>query len=304
MPATYARGISYLALSFLFLGCGDRGRGDSDSGRSSPSEVDLPVNETNWDTEAGSLMVVSMGEGDTVAIVLPQATDSTLAPDDDSAAPTASMNVDLFGKGGRVASGAIVSPFPAVPRLGECRSWPSGKLGKSAPGWRVGFATGLTVAVSLDSINGMSSTDSSALAASIIQNVATIPAVSDPTFRGLSFRIRSAYTFRTDSVEGWIADVVRIVNEEANPKIEHLFLVGERPANSTAKHKLAYYSRNAGSEDAAEVTELLAVVLIGPTRRPAAVVNVEYDEGGNLGLLERTAPGQWRFRWRSAYTGC
>lgn len=249
-------------------------------------------------------MVVPKGEGDTVAIVLPQATDSTLAPDDDSAAPKSPINVDLFGRVGKLASGVMVSPLPAVPGLGECRFWPPGKLGNSSPGWRVGLGTGLAAAVSLDSINAMSSSDSSALATSIIQSLAAIPTVSDPNFRGLPFRIRSAYAFRADSAEAWIADVVRIVNSEANPQIEHLFVIGERPVNSAGKYKLAYYSRNAGAEDAAEVTELLAVVLIGPARHPAAVVNVEYDEGGNLGLIERTASAQWQLRWRSAYTGC
>jgi hypothetical protein len=173
-----------------------------------------------------------------------------------------------------------------------------------SPGWRVGFGTSLVTAVSLDSIDAMSGMDSSALAATIIRTAETIPAVSDPTFRGLRFRVRSAYTFRTDLAEGWIADVVRSTTEEANPQVEHLFLVGERPAKSSAKHTLAFYSRTAGSEDAAEVTELLAVILVGSKKRPTAVVNVEYDEGGNLGLIERAAPGQWRFRWRSAYTGC
>jgi hypothetical protein len=101
-----------------------------------------------------------------------------------------------------------------------------------------------------------------------------------------------------------IADVVRIVAEEANPRIEHFFVIGERLAGSGASYKIAYVSRSAGAEETVQATELLAVILIGPSQRPAAVVNVEYDEGGKLGLLERTAPGQWQFRWRSAYTGC
>jgi hypothetical protein len=249
-------------------------------------------------------MVTAMGEGDTVAIVLPQATDSTVAPDDESIAPESDLVVDLLGRTGRIASGAIVSPLTRTVRVGECRSWPTGKVKNARAGWRVGFTSGLVTAIPLDSIDAMSSADSSALAAIVAQSVATIPAVSDPAFRGLRFRVRSVYRFRTDSIEGLIADVVRSASEEANPRFEHLFLIAERPAKSTASYKVAYYSRTAGAEEAAEVTELLAVILIGQEKRPAIVVNVEYDEGGNLGLLERTAPVQWRFRWRSAYTGC
>jgi hypothetical protein len=94
------------------------------------------------------------------------------------------------------------------------------------------------------------------------------------------------------------------VNEEANPLLEHIFVIAERPRGSRARYKVAFFSRTAGAEDEVEITELLAVVLIGPGRRPAAVVNVEYDEGGKLGLIERSAPGEWSFRWHSAYTGC
>jgi hypothetical protein len=168
----------------------------------------------------------------------------------------------------------------------------------------VGFASGRVAGIALDSVERMSSADSAALATKIAQTVAALPAASDPGFRGLPFRVRSAYTFRADSIEGVIADVVRIVAEEANPRIEHFFVIGERPARSEASYKIAYVSRSAGAEETVQATELLAIILIGPSRRPVAVVNVEYDEGGKLGLLERTAPGQWQFRWRSAYTGC
>lgn len=296
-----------LLLFFVILGagCGENRPRESDSARAAGTKTDaVLVNPTNWDTAAGPVMIAALGENDTVAIVLPQATDSTISPDDESIAPESDLVTDLFGRSGRIASGAIVSPLARTGRVGECRAWPTGAVRNAQPGWRIGFASGLVSAVPLDSIDAMSSVDSSALAATVAQSVATIPAVSDPAFRGLRFRVRSAYTFRTDSIDGLIADVVRTVNEEANPRLEHLFLIAERPVRSSAGYRVAYYSRTAGAEEAAEVTELLAVILIGPTKRPAIVVNVEYDEGGNLGLLERSAPGQWRFRWRSAYTGC
>jgi hypothetical protein len=116
--------------------------------------------------------------------------------------------------------------------------------------------------------------------------------------------VRSAYTFRLDSVDIVIADVVRSVNEEANPRLEHLLIIGERPAGTTGKYTAGYYSRTAGAEETTQATEVLAVVRIGSSRKPAVVVNIEYDDGRKLGLIERTAPGQWRSIWRSAYTDC
>jgi len=246
-------------------------------------------------------MVLAL-EGDSVAIVLPQATDSSM-PFQQSSALQSNLSIDLLGRVGKVGS-AVVSPVTRMAGAAECRSWPAGRVKPARSGWRIGFTSGRVAAVSLDSIEAMSPIDSADLATAIAQNVASLPLPSASDFRGLPFRVRSAHTFRADSIEGVIADVVRSVNEEANPRLEHLFVISERPVGSRARHRVAFFSRTAGAEDDAEITELLAVVLIGAKRLPAAVVNVEYDEGGKLGLIERTAPGQWRFRWRSAYAGC
>jgi hypothetical protein len=116
--------------------------------------------------------------------------------------------------------------------------------------------------------------------------------------------VRSAYTFRLDSTEVVVADIVRSINEEANPRVEHLLIIGERPAGTRGKYDVAYYSRTAGAEDATQATEVLSVVFIGAGKRPAVVVSIEYDDGGKIGLIERTAPGEWRARWTSAYTDC
>jgi len=300
-----ARTSVQLSLILVVISCGERKAGVSDSGQSSPADVSStgPVNATNWDLDAGPVMVMSLAEGESVGIVLPQATDSTF-PSRESAAVPAGLTADLFGRAGKIASSAVVSPVTRAAGPEDCQSWPAARTTRAQPGWRVGFPAGRVTAVPLDSIDGMTSVDSAMLTTAIVRTVSSLPLASDSEFRGLPFRVRSAYTFRTDSIAGVIADVVRSVNEEANPRLEHLFVVSERPVNSTGNYKVGFFSRTAGAEEEAEITELLAVILIGPSRRPAIVVNVEYDEGGKLGLLQRTAPGQWRFRWRSAYTGC
>ena len=300
-----ARVGSRLLFPLALIACGDPGSRGADSGRPGAGDAKpaLPVNATNWNLEAGSVMVLSLGDSDSVGIVLPQATDSSM-PFQELGALESDLTVDLIGRAGRIASGVAVSPVTRTAGAGECRSWPAGRIRPVRSGWRVGFPTGRVRAIPLDSIEGMSSGDSASLVNGIAQNVATLRSTSDADFRGLPFRVRSAYTFRTDSISGVIADVVRSVNEEANPRLEHLFVLGERPAGSASNYKVAFFTRTAGAEEDAEVTELLAVVLIGPAKHPAAVVNIEYDEGGKLALLERTGPVQWRYRWRSAYTGC
>jgi hypothetical protein len=260
---------------------------------------------TNWNADAGPVMIVSIGTGgDSVAVVLPEATDSTVASFQATIPPVSGLTFDLFGRAGKVASSITALPLPPVDTTEECDSWPLARLKSAHSNWRVGFAAGHVRAIAVDSIETMPSADSAALAVSLAQTAATLPIASDPTFRGLPYRVRSAYTFRLDSVEVVVADVVRSVNEEANPRLEHLLIIGERPIGAGGKYDLAYYKRTAGAEESTQATEVLTAVTIGAVKRPAIVVNIEYDDGGKLGLVERNGPGEWRATWTSAYTDC
>jgi len=254
----------------------------------------------------GTSNIVSVGgSGDSVAVVLPEATDSTIAALQDTSPPLSGLTFDLFARSGMVRSPVGLLSLPrAVTTKQDCYSWPLAKLKSSRSSWRVGFESGHVHSIALDSIDAMPSADSAALAVSLAQTAATLPITADPTFKGLPFRVRSAYTFRLDSIDVVIADVVRSVNEEANPRLEHLLIVGERAAGSNGRFKVGYYSRTAGAEESTQATEILAAVSIGSARRPAVVVNIEYDDGGKLGLIERTGPGEWRTTWKSAYTDC
>lgn len=293
-------------LALVLLACRDSGKEGEDSARGSlpPALPATPASSTNWDVEAGPVMLVSSeGSADTAAVILPEVTDSTIESVQDNVAPVTGLVFDLFGRGGKLDQSTAIPLRLAEPRQ-ECYGWPLAGVRTTRSGWRIGFARGHAQAIKLDSIERMSSTDSAALAASLAQAAATLPIASDPTFRGLPFRVRSAYTFRLDSADVVVADVVRSVNEEANPRIEHLLLIGERPVGTAGKYNPAYYSRTAGAEETTQATEVLAAVQIGPSRRPAVVVNIEYDDGRKIGLIKRTASGQWRSLWRSAYTDC
>jgi hypothetical protein len=107
-----------------------------------------------------------------------------------------------------------------------------------------------------------------------------------------------------DSVEIVVADIVRALNEEANPRIEHIFFVGERPRQTKNRFTVRYFSRTAGPEETAQATDLLAAVEIGSSRRPALVVNVESDNRARFGLIESGDSTTWKPVWWSAYTDC
>ena len=295
--------VGLLALVFGACRNGDSGAGDSARG-SLPPVLSGSVSSTNWDVDAGPVMLVSIGSGaDSAAVILPEVSDSTIESVQGATAPIGGLVFDLFGRTGKLESSKAVTAL-RPDSTQECDSWPLVGVRAATPGWRIGFARGRVQAIKLDSIEVMPSSDSAALAASLAQTAATLPIASDPTFRGLPFRVRSAYTFRLDSVDVVIADVIRSVNEEANPRLEHLLIIGERPARTAGKYTAGYYSRTAGAEETTQATELLAVVRIESSKKPAVVVNIEYDDGRKLGLIERTASGQWRSIWRSAYTDC
>ncbi len=293
-------------LAIALLACRDNGR-DKDSDRESlpPVFPSKPASSTNWDIDAGPVMLALLGAGtDTAAVILPEITDSTIASVQGSNAPVSGLTFDLFGRGGKLGGSTTVAVMQPADAKQECDAWPLVGVHPGNSGWRVGFATGHAQAIKLDSIEAMRSTDSTALAVSLAQTAATLASAADPTFRGLPFRVRSAYTFRLDSVDVVIADVVRSVNEEANPRVEHLLLIGERPLGSAGKYNAGYYSRTAGAEETTQTSEVLAAVRLGSSKKPAVIVNMEYDDGRTLGLIERTAPGQWRSVWRSAFTDC
>ena len=291
----------------MILACRDKARDRADAAaRSLPPVFSLgPVSRTNWNVNAGPVMLLSAGNGsDSVAIVLPEVTDSTIESIQGVNPPVSGFVFELFSRGGKVDSTTVTPLTAAADTARECNTWPVGKAQSVHLVWRVGFVRGNVKAIPLDSIESLPSTDSAALAASLAQSAATLPVSSDPTFRRLPFRVQSAYTFRLDSVEVVIADIVRTLNEEANPRIEHLLLIGERPAATKERYAVGYYSRIAGAEETMQATDLLAAVQIGSSKRPAVIVNVESEEGAKLGLIERTGPGQWRSTWKSAYTTC
>jgi hypothetical protein len=291
----------------IALGCSDKSRNDSESSRQSlPPVFSLgPASSTNWDVDAGPLMLVSIGSRiDSAAIVLPEVTDSTIEEFQETSPPVSGLVFELFGRGGSVESSAVTPSTMAGNPQRECNAWPAAKVLSVHTSWRVGLVRGNVKAIVLDSIESLSSADSAALAVSLAQSAASLPMSADPVFRRLPFRVRSAYTFRLDSVEVVVADVVRSLNEEANPRIEDLFLIGERPIGTSGKYSVGYFNRIAGAEETIQATDVLAAIAIGALKRPAVIVNIESEDGMQLRFIERTQPGQWRLTWRSAYTDC
>ena len=86
-------------LVLVLLACRDKG-GSNDSTRTLPPVFSSgPASSTNWDVDAGPLMLVSLGgSADSGAVVLPEVTDSTIASAQTDSVPVGGLVFDLFGR--------------------------------------------------------------------------------------------------------------------------------------------------------------------------------------------------------------
>ena len=156
----------------------------------------------------------------------------------------------------------------------------------------------------VDSLETMSAADSASVTREIARLSSMVAEGDDPAFRGLPFSVRKAYRFSLPAISVLAGDVVRKINEEANPREEHLLIVAERTAGTTAPYDAVFHTRVAGSEEAVRTNEILGAVQFVRNKRPALVVSFEYADGGRVALLQRISNREWKVTWRSAYTGC
>jgi hypothetical protein len=260
---------------------------------------------TGWDSTAGPVMLVAMSRASPeVAIVLPGLTDSTLALTSRfELAALENTSVELFSSRGLDGSSVLRTSSQPGNSTG-CVSWPIGRLTHVPPmGWRIGFEKGKVVGLPLDSLEGMGSADSSRFAMSILRAVGSLGTGGDAAFRGIPYFIRKGYRLTLPSSSVLIAEVVRRINEEANPREEHLLLLAERSGNEM-DYRVAFSERSAGAEEVIETSEILAAVRFTGSNRVALAITFDYEDGGKVALLERVTAGNWRIVWKSAYTDC
>src|SRR5256885_8609604 len=121
----YAAAVAMVVM-VVSSGCRDKPGTPSDSSRGSLAPVypASPLENTHWDSEAGSVLIVARDPvSDTVNVVVPEATDSTIASFQGVMPAVGGLTFDLFARGGRMRTSAAISPVSVVPRR-ECDSWP------------------------------------------------------------------------------------------------------------------------------------------------------------------------------------
>jgi len=263
------------------------------------------ITQTGWDSAAGPVMVLAAsGSSTDVMIVLPGLTDSILAVTSHfDLRELTDIPVDLFSSRGLVGSSALQVSSQRSDSAG-CVSWPGGRVQAPVPvGWRIALEKGRAIGLPLDSMEEMTGVDSAQFATDVVSIALSLTGGADPMFNGIPFFVRKGYRLTMRSISVIIGEAVRRINEEANPREEHLLLLAER-STGNAGYLVAFHARSAGPEESLETSEILSALRLTKTNRLAIVITFDHEDGGKVGLLERLGPNDWRVVWKSAYSGC
>jgi hypothetical protein len=168
----------------------------------------------------------------------------------------------------------------------------------------VAFQRGVSTPIALRPIESLASPDSARLAAQLTRLAASLPNDTAGAFHGLPFVIRAAHIFTPETgVESVVAEIVRRVNVEANPREETLLLIAERDSTSGG-WRVAYSERASGDEVQVERATPLAAVKLGAAALPTLVLERAGADWVAYALIQRHRDGRWRESWESAYSGC
>jgi hypothetical protein len=260
---------------------------------------------TGWDFAAGPVVVVpSLSDSTRAAIVLPGVVDTAFASISHFELDALNgISLDLFNQQG-LSSSTVLHVASQGADVHGCLTWPTGTFVRPVPSeWKVGLEKGKAIPLGLSSLNGMTATDSGRFVSDVLSAATQLANTGSESFHGLPFSVRRGYRVVIPQLSVILAEVVRKINEEANPREEHTLFVAERQPGQNS-YTVAFTSRSAGPEESLETSDALAALRLVQLNRPAIVIAFDYEDGERLGLLERTRPGEWKIVWKSAYAGC
>ena len=262
--------------------------------------------QAGWPDEGGPFLVIPDDSLRTVMIV-PGVDDSTT---DANAGLADTATIDLFSTAGKVGTAKLIPSHPEQD-AGQCQAWPNARVqgvssSRRMARWSVGLLAGHVEPLAMDSLAGVSKSDSTRLVSEIARVASTTPNDSSLIFRGLPFRVQTAFLLQVSDTETvMIATVIRNINQEASARAEHLLLVSSRAgADRGSPYVLRYFERNSGPEETVESAEILGALLVGTERRPTIVLGRSDDAGMAFSLIQRDDHGNWTLRWSSAFSDC
>jgi hypothetical protein len=263
--------------------------------------VVAPVLRSAWDPALGAIIATPSLESGTPVIIVGDSTAQGELP------------VELFSHDVHTITATVHLGAPArgcaYGRTGSV-STTGANDATDAPNtplvWSLALSPGAAQPLSLDGIGELTPRDSSALAVRLRKIIGTLPDDSaSASFRGLPVVLRDAW--RMDLADGTaiaVALATRSTNVESNPRAQLTVLIAESDSTGSAgSWRLGYVRRDAGPEDRAEGTDLLAAFTL-KNGHPAVAFGRDGDRGIQIEIVERMAPAVWQLRWSSASTGC
>ena len=276
-----------------------------------PDSSRPPVNRLAvvWDTAAGDYFAVAGETPGDAFLIYPGYTSAdrldTLRVDSTA---VRGLELELLGAADSALRARVSGFEPDT--VSDCSSWPAARVtlsdGQSpARPWSIAFPPGRVTPAPFDSLPALSRADSTRLTIAVARAASKVEGDTAAAFRGRPFVVRQANRFRLDDGrEAVLAEVVRVVTQEANPLQEQLLLILEADtASQRATLTPAFAHREIGLEEALASIELTGVLRLRDGTW-TLLLHRELGEGSRFELLERARPGRWTLRWRSAYAGC
>jgi hypothetical protein len=266
------------------------------------SAVAAPVSN-GWNPVAGPVLLVAGASPDEAIVFFGPSAGTAGAVDTGS---VDQATATLFGRDSSRFTATL--ELPAGNDNAECRIWPLRKLHATAGAgtWSVGFLSSNVTAIPLDSVDALPARDSMALAAEASRLASAVTANTSPSFQGLRFTAQNIRRFEAaPGVQALAAQLIRRINQEADPQEEQTLVIAERDSGvTTGRYQLAYAERSFGKEDDVVSSELVGAVRLGPNGTPSLVIARDSDAGLAYALIERTGPRQWVARWTSSLARC
>lgn len=184
----------------------------------------------------------------------------------------------------------------------HCGDAPVVRVTRAAPPtWSVGIVSRDAKPVRSDSLDALSGRDSAFVASEMARLASAVPSGDRVRFSRIPFAVTALRRLKVGGRDIVAAQLVRRLNQEADPGEEHTLVVGERdPTLPGTPFEAVHASRSEGTEDSAEHFDLVAALRgSGATwfviaREKPASITVE--------ILERSDTHRWRVRWTRTVT--
>ena len=274
-------------LPVLFLAvtaaCGTRDQPpQSDSMPRAPSDSAPSVAVTgDWPPELGDVLVAPSDTDNLAVVLYPAAPVVVINP---------AAQLAFLGSGGDTAGAPVRTSGLDSARCGDA---PLLRLARPpAAGWSIGLAGGTAQPVRGDSLEALSHADSLLYGTEAPRLASIVAARSPSRLTGLPFELAGLRRVRLGDTTVIAVQLVRRINQEANPAEERTFVIAAQYGSSP--FEAVYSDRSEGTEESATHYDLLGAFR-GKTS-VYLVVSSDGASGSTIGILERNG-GVWRMRW-------